>query len=359
MDQDNELRRVAARRARDQQRLNNLNSSKSRSISFAKDENKALIMEKRRLKKKQMREAKEEAARNEAVSNLVAQMEMQQQTEKEIAKQALALEWKSQRLLRSKQDPDWDIHDPERLRLERPPRKDDEGTGLGASSMQMFAGEDLKSAERKRIMQNNLSIDLHRQMAAQQRQKQQQNRATAEYDEQQRLMCKQVLQIEQEETDRRCRDVRNTAEYNRSLKYNRKNTVRSSDADALSQLESQFFKRSGSTSKRSDMYKGMSSAERRDIYAEQARQRVELDRRRQQERDYESKFAENEKATLEMLDEMSLRKMQEKDAVVKEHQLDILMQQRGRRRMDQIKLANEKKNGYKPEYFAKFNASAR
>lgn len=314
-------------------------------------------MAKRRQKKQQLREAKEEDARDKAVMGRLAEMEMQQEMEKALEKQNLSLEWKSQRLLRSKQDRDWDIHDPERLRTELPPRTDDQATGLGASSMQVFAGEDLQNRERKRQMQGNLRMELERQTNTKQRQMQMKNRSEADYAAQQQQMCQHVLRIEQEEADRRREEVESIAEYNRAQKYSRRDKTNGSDA--LSQLENQFFKRGGSTSKRSDMYKGMTAAERQGIWEDQARQRDELALRRERERDREGKYAQEQKATLEVLEDMAYQTMQDSTETQRGHQIDLLMQQRERRQMDAAKLADEKRPGFKPAFFSKFNASGR
>jgi hypothetical protein len=46
---------------------------------------------------------------------------------------------------------EWDLNDPANRQLPRPTRDGDNDPRLGASSIQVFAGEDLRCAERRRL----------------------------------------------------------------------------------------------------------------------------------------------------------------------------------------------------------------
>ena len=135
-------------------------------------------------------------------------MAAQRHMEKQYEKAALAAQWKKQTLLQSKLDKDWDIHDPDSLRKDRPARIDDAGTNVGVSSMQIFDGEDLRFAERTRQMGQTMRADLQGQMGVKAGRIIREAQMDAAYFAAQNLVCQHVEAIKLEETTQKRREVR-------------------------------------------------------------------------------------------------------------------------------------------------------
>jgi hypothetical protein len=363
-DYEADQRRIAARREREKGRRAKLLDSKQRTISFAAEENKKLVLEKRRKKKAEALAEKRELELKKAAQAKMTQIEIEQANDKRAKQRELVLWWQQQKNshMRSVLNKDWDIQDPALLKKDRPPRWDDAGTGLGVSSMQKFAGEDLHSKERKHKVEMMIRRDLEWQVGRKRRAEEEKVR---EKREAATLLVAQVKQIEAIEAEelrkQRAERVRN-AEFNRSQHYRKKleKTQLLKESDSLSQLEIQYQKRSGFTNQASGGHeKGMSATEIQRIYEEQERQRAARARRRQRDRLEDEEYAEMIQASIRQCDKIDLEMRKEKAEKERAHYTDLYVQKQQDGTRARYVTAESKKNGFDENYYNKFNTGGR
>lgn len=145
-----ENRRIAAARARKEERRLRLLNARQRTIGidvdFIAKQQAEHAEAKRREKEEDIRYAREQASIDRALENFELQVEAQRQLKNEQAK----AEWERQLAMR-KLDPNFELNDKDALKKQLPARVGDNDPRLGPASMQVFDGEDLKEAERREL----------------------------------------------------------------------------------------------------------------------------------------------------------------------------------------------------------------
>mmetsp|Transcript_69431 Transcript_69431/g.168013 ORF Transcript_69431/g.168013 Transcript_69431/m.168013 type:complete len:398 (-) Transcript_69431:54-1247(-) len=143
--------RLAARRARAAERRERFLDARTRTIGVDVDALAAQIAEKEARKKKEKEDERRYAEEQAKIERALASYEASLGGSRKRETQATAMAWKQQQVA-AKMQPDYGaLRDKESLKKAMPMRVGDRDTRLGASSMQVFAGEDLKLAERRAL----------------------------------------------------------------------------------------------------------------------------------------------------------------------------------------------------------------
>jgi len=95
--------------------------------------------------------ARDQAAVDRALENFELQVNANKKKQAEQAK----AEWERQIAAR-KLNPDYELHDKDALKKQKPARVGDDDPRLGPASLQVFDGEDLRAAERRELQHKQM-----------------------------------------------------------------------------------------------------------------------------------------------------------------------------------------------------------
>jgi|UniRef100_A0A7S4LAG2 hypothetical protein len=198
---------------------------------------------------------------------------------------------------RKEQRREWDLQDPKRLVKEPPTRLGDVDPRLGASSIQVFGGEDVNWPTRKKAMQEQVRTWTQQQVDEKDVRKWAQYENDRQFAERDEEMNYKAHQMAKGLADERKRIAIETAYFNKSLSEQQKmeahrNKFREQqvnmaeiqqalDSDMLTENPMATLNAQDATRFKNDHMKGLLSHQRQAIMDEQSRQRRELAERRQ------------------------------------------------------------------------------
>lgn len=271
---------------------------------------------------------------------------------------------------------EFDLNDPSALKKATLTRQGDEDPRLGASSLQVFQGEDLGAKERKRLQSEQQRQWLQEQRIAD---------AEAKEAEEHEKQCTELLQLQQTvrlrdlsvaEEERRRELVRSTAEYNKQLteqkaaaeaarraaeqEQNAREQLAAFHGPLLSEDPSGAQPAPGATVRvLSDRYKGMSEAQRAEYRAAQLAQ-IEDRKQRQEEENREQALHDRHVAlidrTLQLRDRDSARSRREHARMQNEENAALAAEQKARREHENKVAA---RNTIGSSFHDQFNRDAR
>lgn len=203
---------------------------------------------------------------------------------------------------------EWDLSDPDMLKKDLPGRIADADHRLGVSAAQIFAGEDLKAGERKKLQLAQQRYWCEQQGAESQARKDFDARTEANYQSLKRAQNEHETNVAIAEADARKNLARQIAADNLQTAYEKgmnkqndsHNTQSTNSSEQFYTFNSAFMSEDPSTAqsyaaghrKRMDHYKGMSDNEKQNVLNFQAMQRDELAQKRADEADEETAYAQ-------------------------------------------------------------------
>lgn len=305
-----------------------------------------------------MIEGAERYAREMHIQKLKAKVELQQQ-------------WKMQSRMKASLNPEFDLNNPRALRQDKPARIGDHDARCGASSMQMFGGEDIGYKERMRKQ----AKDLQREHAIQVESK---KRAAEEERSRERAYANFVQETDQiralSSIARHRQKLQN--EYTQSqINISMARTVRKEQreekarSDALASLERQMLLNSKTLSEdrstfetcmlgpgrvRTDHFKGFSKGQTQSIYAANAAQMQAKQARKAAERAEEAKYA----AHVAQVNQMTQQQQADRYRQRKQQELQLNAEQQYQRRQHRTAQKSERdrimKQTFSKEFFGAF-----
>ena len=183
---------------------------------------------------------------------------------------------------------DWDLNDPRRVIDSLPARVNDNDPRCGPSSGQLFAGEDLAGAERRRAQMRQLDRWAQEQMEEKAVRKWNEKDIDRLYDERSEEVAHRTFQIEQHAAEQRRRMALTTANFNkelaeqkrRELSHRRERDTQKNLEEMQNTLCSDLMAESVTQPRGRADFKGMTPAQLAAVRAEQEAQRVKLADRR-------------------------------------------------------------------------------
>lgn len=183
---------------------------------------------------------------------------------------------------------EWDLNDPRRVVNALPARCNDKDPRCGPSSGQMFAGEDLAAAERRRAQMRQLNRWTEEQMEEKAVRKWNEKDIDRQYEERAEEIAHRTFLIEQHAAEQRRRMAQTTAHFNRELAdQKRREEGNRREKDTLKNLEemhntlhSDLMQESIEQPRARADFKGMTPAQLARVRAEQDAQRAEAQQRK-------------------------------------------------------------------------------
>ncbi|KAH9488209.1 Protein Tax-1 [Bulinus truncatus] len=307
---------IERRRAMEEERKTRIFNAKVRQIGIDKQ-----AIEQQVFDRKQMEEyerKRHEAFAADALRNDRIAILLEKRQEQDIRALSQALNEFRALHQQPNQRREWDLYDPDGLKKDKPARVHDDDPRCGAASLQKFDGEDLNSKARKKI-QNEQSRKWHEsQMREREQAMRNQDEADRLYELKQRELDERAIALQQaEEQCRKAIDMA-TAAYNEALnneQRERERLKRQQDQDDnMTEIANHVFgdiltenpavaqSAFGPHRVIPDRWKGMSPQQLEEIRKEQARQRAEAERLRQEEelrkREFDRQATANARAAL-------------------------------------------------------------
>jgi len=367
-----EFAKIEARRNREEQRKSRIFDSKQRTIGLDTDALKAQIEEK---KQRDADEKEWNAASDAEMLRQAKIMELlhlrQAQDRRAIEKADLDFR-ATQQLSQTRRE--FDLNDPDGLKKSLPARVGDGDERLGPSSLQLFHGEDLASADRKRQQAEQQKQWLQEQRAHE--------RAVKEYEEYEKK-CQDLQELQQTvhlrdlsaaEESRRQQLVLEAAEFNKSLaevraqqaqqakvdelEANAREMLNLYHGDLLSENPNVATPALGGTVKvLSDRYKGMSEAERVQ-YRQAQLQQIEETQQRKKESVQENALYDQQNLlvgkTQLLLERQTQRQRQEILRQQMQENAALAAEQKARRELE-----NKARNEIGSQFHEQFNKGSR
>ncbi|TPX61834.1 hypothetical protein PhCBS80983_g00775 [Powellomyces hirtus] len=204
---------------------------------------------------------------------------------------------------------DYDLYDPKALKSDRPARVGDDDERIGLSSCQRFEGEDLASAQRKRLQKEQMKTWSQEGVWERRAKKFEEAEEKRLYEKYQNDVDQKVITLQNAVKDARAEQARADKEYNwqlAELKRQREAEERRYDeeqnvAEINRQVNGNFltehpdvFNIGGGHQVRVDMFKGMTEEQKRYIHQVQEKQRAEAEARREEQKREEERIARQE-----------------------------------------------------------------
>jgi hypothetical protein len=223
---------------------------------------------------------------------------------------------------------EWDLNDPEAKRKELPARVGDEDPRNGPSSMQKFEGEDLDYAARRAAQQRQQREWARQQVNEKLAKKWMEQERDRAYDDRNEETNRRLYETAEKIAEQRRLMEKNAADFNRALaEQQRREAVRAkAEDDRLGleeiayQMNSDFLNERetvvgelGATVK-SERYKGLSDAQKKQFRSEQDEQLRELRRRRLLEVEEKKQWAQQENMQLRMANALDRQRERERRA---------------------------------------------
>uniref|UniRef100_A0A7S1C5K4 Uncharacterized protein n=1 Tax=Bicosoecida sp. CB-2014 TaxID=1486930 RepID=A0A7S1C5K4_9STRA len=309
-EEEREARQIAERRRRMDERRERFLDARTRTIGVDVDALAKQIAEKEEAKKREkeeeMRYAEEQARMERALATYESKLTATRK--REVAQTARS--WKQQQVAATMTADYAALRDKDALKKEMPTRVGDRDTRLGAASMQVFPGEDLKGAERRALQAVQmkewcLQIYAERAEAA---------ALERDADMQYAQYLKQVEALRSETdaavAEERKREIMEAAAANRRLAEERRAKAKADAEEAerlgLHEVENVLasgllledpedgVSRAQSHRKRPDHYRGMSAEERAEFHRGMMEQIAEKEAKKTEERKEELRGAAEE-----------------------------------------------------------------
>lgn len=183
---------------------------------------------------------------------------------------------------------EWDLNDPRRIINSLPARCMDIDPRCGPSSGQLFAGEDLAAAERRRAQMRQLQRWTEEQMEEKAVRKWNEKDVDRQYEERAEEIAHRTFLIEQHAAEQRKKMLQTTAQFNREMaeqkkreNSNRRQREVSKNLEEMQNtLKSDFMVEDVEQTRTVADFKGMTPAQLAAVRAEQDRQRDEERRRK-------------------------------------------------------------------------------
>ncbi|XP_045778627.1 RIB43A-like with coiled-coils protein 2 [Maniola jurtina] len=279
-----------------------------------------------------------------------------------------------QRYQRKEDSREYDLNNPDVLKMQLPPRASD-GEPVGLSSAQKFEGEDLEYEERKKIMAAQKNAWLEQQV--QERKAAQEERRQAEAAYMMAIKARDARAGELDKLERECRYRLGQANlrYNEALAAEKKQLEQiikeqeeaDNTAEMYNNLTSDMLTENPDVAKSAlgknraigFMYKGMNQEELKKFYAAQKEQMAAAKAKREEQDRMEAewqalaKSIQNEVARLDIQDNRKRRELARQ--LMEENQLLALQQKEKEKYFREVVYNNTPTD----EYYAQFNTTTR
>ncbi|XP_034836612.1 RIB43A-like with coiled-coils protein 2 [Maniola hyperantus] len=305
-------------------------------------------------------------------SNLAAVLEARENEERR--RIGVEIDEYRQRYQRKEDSREYDLNNPDVLKMQLPPRASD-GEPVGLSSAQKFEGEDLEYEERKKIMAAQKNAWLEQQV--QERKAAQEERRQAEAAYMMAIKARDARAGELDKLERECRYRLGQANlrYNEALATEKKQLEQiikeqeeaDNTAEMYNNLTSDMLTENPDVAKSAlgknraigFMYKGMNQEELKKFYAAQKEQMAAAKAKREEQDKMEAewqalaKSIQNEVARLDIQDNRKRREIARQ--LMEENQLLALQQKEKEKYFREVVYNNTPTD----EYYSQFNTSTR
>lgn len=269
---------------------------------------------------------------------------------------------------------EFDMNDPKYLKHSQPPRMTDNDMRLSVSGAQLFLGEDLRDAERKKAQIEQMKSWLDQQIFDKKRNEKESKKADDVLNEALKAHDLRQVELEQERLNVRRKRDEAIARFNSKLsiehEINKLQHEKEQEEDDLAEmynvLTSEMMTESkdcssvlGPNRKQTTKYRGMNDDEIRDLREEQVRQKSNLEEIHNQKK-HENERWNNITMNMDKMTLAELQKEQKNDLQmridVRDYNKTLAAEQKSRNKyMDQVVY----KNDIKPYFFTNFNTTTR
>jgi len=217
---------------------------------------------------------------------------------------------------------EWDLNDPKRLKKELPPRVGDNDPRCGPSSLQVFAGEDLRKGDREKMQEMQMRDWCAQSLEAKQSRVEKAAMEDKMYSDNIIAVVNLTQQMEEQERDEKAIENMEYREANLQFaaakEHQQKLFVESEEARRQASLaysaKDPFLNEHRTTGisslgrgrYRPDHWKGMTTKELQNIFETQKRQAMEKEESKNQERARENEYANYKRAVYNMTQEANM-----------------------------------------------------
>ncbi|KAJ3023708.1 Protein Tax-1 [Thoreauomyces humboldtii] len=269
---------------------------------------------------------------------------------------------------------DYDLYDPQALRNDRPAREGDDDDRIGLSSCQRFEGEDLASAERKRLQKLQMKTWSQEGVWERRNKKMEEAGEKRQYENYQNDIEQKVIQLQKAVKESRAEQARADRDYNQQLaelKRQREIEQKRHDEEQNTQEinrqvngsflteQPDVFNIGGGHQIRVDIFKGMTPAQKQYIQQVQDKQRQDAEMKKEAKKQEQERIARQEAANIRaamLLEREKARQVREEAVGLREeNKLKAEEQKMRQYYVNRVLYTNKPTD----DYFGQFNTTSR
>ncbi|KAJ3063739.1 Protein Tax-1 [Podochytrium sp. JEL0797] len=269
---------------------------------------------------------------------------------------------------------DFDLIDPLRFRKDFPARVGDADPRCGVSGLQQFEGEDLEGSRRQREQKEQMRVWVEKECWEKRMREEAEAESKRRYEEYQHNVTMKAnainqtikeAKLEQNQMDRQFNEhlaalkkQRESEEHELTLQQNMQEIINSVNGVFLTETPN-VTNIAGGHKVRVDLFKGITKEQKMEVLEVQAYQRMENERKREEQRNAEARYAlqqaSNNRALL-LLEREKKRQAREAAVQMRKDNMNKAVEDRGRQTyIDKVLYTNPPTDAY----FGQFNTTSR